>query len=124
MQLQIQLKRLQIGSALRNRILEQFETAFERLARHIRSITVRLIDISGPHGGLDKRCQIAVHLHRGGTIRGGCTDRDLGAAVNLATDRVTHAVARELKKRRPRAVRMKPWPINDDHEDRTLHPKA
>ncbi len=124
MQLQIHLKRLQIGRALRDQILEQFETAFERLARHIRSITVRLIDMNGPHGGLDKRCQVAVHLHRGGTIRGGRTDRDLVAAVNLATDRVTHAVSRELKKRRSRADRIKAWPMNEDNGDWMLPSQA
>ena len=116
MQLHIHQKGLTIGRTLRDQITEQVETAFRRLSKRIRAITVYLTDINGPRGGVDKECQIAVQLHRGGTVRVGQTDADLIAAVNVATDRVSHAVMRKLERRRNRTGRTKPWPVDDTHQ--------
>ncbi len=123
MQLHIHLNRLTIGRTLRDHITEQLEAAFRRLSKRIRAVTVRLTDTNGPRGGVDKECQIAVQLHQGGTVRGGHTDVDLVAAINLATDRVIHTVVRKLERRRNRDVRMKPWPVTDGDGHESTHPQ-
>ena len=122
MQLHIHQKGLKIGRTLRDQITEQVETAFRRLSKRIRAITVYLTDINGSRGGIDKECQIAVQLHRGGTVRVGQTDADLVAAVNVATDRVNHAVTRRLERRRNRTVRTKPWHTDDTDEQTSMQP--
>ena len=117
MQLHIHQKGLTIGRTLRDQIAEQVESAFRRLSKRIRGITVYLSDINGTRGGVDKECEIAVQLQRGGTVRVGQTDADLIAAVNVATDRVSHAVVRKLERQRNRAGRTQPWSVDDSSEE-------
>jgi putative sigma-54 modulation protein len=114
MQLDVRLKGITIDRSLREQIVDHFDAAFRRLSPRIRAVTVRLEDTNGPRRGVDKNCQIAVQLHRGGTLRSDHTDTDLIAAVNLATDRVTHAVVRRLERRRRRAARTKSWTPSED----------
>ena len=114
MQLDVRLKGIIIGKDVREQIVDHIDAAFRRLSKRIRAVTVCLADANGPRGGVDKNCQIAVQLHRGGTVRSGHTDADLIAAVNLATDRVTHAVVRRLERRRKRAARTKSWTPCED----------
>lgn len=109
MQLDVRLKGITIGRTLREQIVDHLDAAFRRVSTRIRAVSLFLKDTNGPRGGVDKNCQIAVQLHRGGTIRCGRTDADLITAVNLATDHVTHAVVRRLERRRKRAARTKPW---------------
>jgi putative sigma-54 modulation protein len=113
-QLDIRLKGITLGRAMREQILEHLDAAFRRLSRRIRAVTICLADTNGPRGGVDKNCQIAVQLHRGGTVRIDHTDADLIAAIDLATDRVTHAVVRNLERRRSRAARTKLWTPPED----------
>jgi ribosome-associated translation inhibitor RaiA len=110
----IRLKRIAVGNAMKEQILAHLEAAFRRLSRRIRAVDVCLADTNGPRGGVDKHCRIAVQLHRGGTVRVGQSDADLLAALDLATDRVTHAVVRSLERRRSRAARAKPWTPPED----------
>jgi putative sigma-54 modulation protein len=113
-QLDVRLKGMTLGRALREQIVDHLDAAFRRLSKRIRAVTVCLADANGPRGGVDKNCQIAVQLHRGGTVRSSRTDADLIAAVNLAADRVTHAVVRRLERRRMRAARTKSWTPCED----------
>jgi putative sigma-54 modulation protein len=112
--LDVRLKGIAIGRTLRKQIVDHIDAALHRLSKRIRTVTIRLADANGPRGGVDKNCQIAVQLDRGGTIRSGRTDADLIAAVNLATDRVIHAVVRRLERRRKRAARIKSWTAGED----------
>jgi ribosome-associated translation inhibitor RaiA len=114
MQLEVRQKGIAIDVSLRERIVDHIEAALRRFARRIRDVTICVEDANGPRRGLDKHCQIAVRLDRGGTLRSGRTEADLIAAIHLATDRVTHAVGRRLERRRKRALRMKSWRRESD----------
>jgi putative sigma-54 modulation protein len=108
-QVDVRLKGITMGRTLREQIVDHIDAAFRRLSKRIRTVTICLADTNGPRGGVDKNCQVAVQLNRGGTIRSSRTDADLITAINLATHRVTHAVVRRLERRRKRAARTKSW---------------
>jgi ribosome-associated translation inhibitor RaiA len=113
-QVDFRLKGVTLRRVLREQVGDHLDAAFRRLSKRIHAVTVCLANANGSRGNVDKNCQIAVQLHRGGTIRRGCTDADLIAAINLATDRVIHAVVRRLERRRKRAARIRAWTPCED----------
>jgi hypothetical protein len=56
--------------------------------------------VNGPRSGVDKRCQIVVQLGPWGDVRVEQLDRSLHTVIDRAADRVHHAVAREMERRR------------------------
>lgn len=56
--------------------------------------TVRLSDINGPRGGVDKRCSVHVVLKGRPDVVGEDTDADMYAAIDRAMDRVARGVER------------------------------
>ena len=107
--LEVQRKGIAVGKSMLDAIAKHIDGALERFAGRIRRVTVCLSDTNGPRGGVDKDCSIAVQLVRGKTLRAKRSDTSLLAATSLAVDRVTHAVRRELERRRSKAGRQRPW---------------
>ncbi len=67
----------------------------------IDAVFVRLSDINGNRGGVDKCCRITVRLrHLRSNVVVEAVDRDLYVAVNQAAARAKHALWRQLKRRR------------------------
>jgi putative sigma-54 modulation protein len=100
MQLEIRRKGVRLDQLVREQIADQIDVACAKFAGRIRRIMILLLDTNGPRGGPDKRCQIAVQLSQGATVRSECTDTNFTAAIHLATDRVTHTVSRVLERRK------------------------
>lgn len=67
--------------------------AFERRIDHA---DVRIEDINGPRGGIDKSCAVTVTLKGGGSVRARSASGDAYAAVDLAAGRIRSALARRL----------------------------
>ena len=64
--------------------------------RQVNSVLVRMGDVNGPKGGIDKRCHLTV---RGPALPPTTIENvnvDAYAAVDLAVERAGQAVAREL----------------------------
>lgn len=75
----------------------RLEFALGRFTGRVRSLTVRLTDLNGPRGGLDKKCLIAVRLagpRRVIVIED--VDADAAVAISRAAERVSRAVARAI----------------------------
>jgi putative sigma-54 modulation protein len=106
-ELELRQKDMDIGQSLHDHIADYIDTALRRFANRINRVTVWLIDINGPRGGIDKQCRIAVQLSKGKTIRMGHTNTNLVAAIYFAVDRAAHAISRELKRRRKNSRKMR-----------------
>ena len=74
--------------------------ALGRFASRIRRLRVRLTDVNGPRGGLDKRCRIAVDLIPRGMVMVEGAGDDPFALVAGAAKRASRAVRRALERRR------------------------
>jgi putative sigma-54 modulation protein len=77
---------------------KRLEFALGRFAGRVRSLSVRLTDLNGPRGGHDKKCLIAVRLHRPRRlIVVEDVDASHAAAIGRAADRTRRAVARAIE---------------------------
>jgi ribosome-associated translation inhibitor RaiA len=74
--------------------------ALSRFGGRVRAVSVRLVDLNGPRGGIDKRCSMQARLAPRGSVRVEHTDSQLPAAVDRAATRLAQAVARALERRR------------------------
>jgi len=98
--------RVEVTPSLREYIDRRLYFALGRFGTAIDHVTVRVGDINGPRGGVDKHCLIVVKLRATGSnsiaVEG--NDQDLQAAVARASDRIGRTVARAIeRKRRKRA---------------------
>jgi len=64
----------------------------------VTNVTLRLEDVNGPKGGLDKRCHATISLKAGGTIVVEEKTEDLYTAINAVADRAKQAVGRRIAK--------------------------
>jgi hypothetical protein len=77
--------------------------ALGRLKTQIDQVTVKLGDINGPRGGVDKFCRIVVRCPGSAPVVVEQRDADWLRATDLAVGRTAHAVRRALQRRvRPR----------------------
>jgi ribosome-associated translation inhibitor RaiA len=91
---------LELTDDLRDHADRRLRFALGRFGDRIDRVTVRLEDVNGPRGGIDKRCRIEVSLKPGGTVRLQDEGSELYSLIDWAADRVGHAVGRELDRRR------------------------
>ena len=76
----------------------RLEFALGRFSARVRSLTVRLADLNGPRGGLDKQCLVAIRLtspRRLIVIED--TDAEAEVAIARAADRAARVVARAVQ---------------------------
>lgn len=70
--------------------------ALDRFASRVQLVRVRLGDLNGPRGGVDKRCAIECDLGRLGSVVVEEVDSDLYTAIDRAASRAKVAVRRKL----------------------------
>ena len=76
----------------------RLEFALGRFAARVRSLTVRLADLNGPRGGVDKHCLVAIRLtspRRLIVIED--TDSEAEVAIARAADRAGRVVAHAVQ---------------------------
>jgi putative sigma-54 modulation protein len=81
-------------------ILERVHFTLARLSHRIQTLRIRLDDLNGPRGGVDKRCIMeALLVHRGHLVVD-VSDADLLVAVSRAARRLARRVADEFERSR------------------------
>ncbi len=73
---------LTISDALRTHIERRLHFALSRFGARILHVAVRLEDINGPRGGVDKRCRIVVALAGAGHVQVEVLDSECTNAVD------------------------------------------
>jgi putative sigma-54 modulation protein len=74
--------------------------ALGRIAAPLARVRVTIADVNGPHGGVDKWCQIVFHEGTVGTLRVAATSEDVRTAVDTASHRLARAVGHAVERRR------------------------
>jgi putative sigma-54 modulation protein len=104
MKIEIRGSTVPISEALEEHILRKLDFALRRFADRLDRVVVRLVDLNGPKGGIDKRCRIAARLMSPvPSVIVEATDADAYMAVSQAAARLEERVARTLSKQRDRA---------------------
>ena len=98
MQMEIQARDFALTRALGSFIKRRVNLVLSSRYDQIQRIIVRLSDINGPRGGIDKRCQIQISLPRLADIVVEHTESNLYVAIDRATDRAGRTVNRRLER--------------------------
>jgi ribosome-associated translation inhibitor RaiA len=105
MRVQVRFRGIEASEALTEYTTRRVHQHLSRFGDQVTSVVARLSDINGPRGGKDKRCQLTVTGARIGSVNLTETHEDLRAGVDVALDRLGHAIGRSLERARaPRAV--------------------
>ena len=105
MKLQIIGDKTRVSEPLHEFVARRLHFALGRFGPEIQRVTVRVGDVNGPRGGMDKECRVEVKL-RGldRFLSKGC-GRDFESAAACAAERVGRSVARALERRRDKRRR-------------------
>jgi putative sigma-54 modulation protein len=98
MQLDIQARGFSLTDGIRDYTERRMQFALNRNDKYITRVQVRLADINGPRGGVDKRCQIDLGLAGRSDIVIEDVEADLYVAIDRATDRCARTLARQLER--------------------------
>ena len=98
MDIEIRTQNVELSDALRHYIERRLGYAVRPFRRNLDAVTVRLIDLNGPRGGVDKRCRIIATQHPIGTLLAQATDVDLYAAVDRPAHRLERTISAQCKR--------------------------
>jgi hypothetical protein len=70
------------------------------MATRVPKVIVRIDDLNGPRGGVDKTCRIDVEVLHGADVFVEDRDADLIAVIDRAAQRAGRAVSRTIERRR------------------------
>lgn len=98
MHLVIRGRNLNISDALADHCLQKLFKVARHFQGRVGGILVRLTDMNGPRGGVDKRCQLVIELPGVRQLIITTTDSDPYRAIDRAASRARYSIARELKR--------------------------
>ena len=78
--------------------------ALDRLGDSVRRVVVRLSDVNGHRGGIDKRCQLQVQLQGAPDVLIKDVQPDLYLAITRVVDRAARTIARRIGRSRQPAL--------------------
>ncbi len=110
MKIEIRFRGLESSNALREHVGRQVHFHLSRFGSEVSTVLVRVADINGPKGGLDKRCQVTVRGPRVGSTTLDDLSGDPYSAADSAIERVGHTVGRRLEQMQE-GLRAPPRPL-------------
>ena len=100
MQIDIQTQGFTLTEALKAHVRRRLKTALAARDDHIVHAQVRLSDINGPRGGVDKCCQLRIQLAGTSSVIVRDVSADMYAAIDKASRRISSSVGRRLSRMR------------------------
>jgi putative sigma-54 modulation protein len=107
MKIDIRFRNLQASDSLREHAARRVHFHLSRFGEAISSVCIRIGDVNGPKGGLDKQCRVTL---RGPSLSSVVIEElreDTFLAVEVAVERASRAVGRDLD--RQRSARAASW---------------
>jgi len=87
---------------------------FRRIDWLIPKATVKLSDVNGPRGGIDKRCQVEIKSDFAGTLVVSSVAHDWRVALNNALSRAARFLLRQWRREKNnRRLRQRASPVSD-----------
>ncbi len=108
MKLQVVGQNMRINEALHDFVVRRFQFALGRFAPEIQRVTVRVGDVNGPRGGVDKQCRAEIKLRGLDNVLSEGSGADFEQAAAFAAGRAGRSVARALDRRRDKRRRAGP----------------
>jgi ribosome-associated translation inhibitor RaiA len=98
MKIDVRFRGLEPSDALRDHAVRRIHFHLSRFGHEISSVLVRISDVNGPKGGVDKQCQVTVRGRRLSDVIIDDLSGDAYSAIDMAVERVSRAVGRELER--------------------------
>jgi ribosome-associated translation inhibitor RaiA len=107
MNVEVRIQGADLVGALRSYTVRRLQFSLGRFVGRLGRVRVRISDINGPHGGIDKSCRISAELLPSGrVVRHETVDASLFTAIERATERIGRSLRRQLERERePRGRR-------------------
>ncbi|MBL8510259.1 MAG: HPF/RaiA family ribosome-associated protein [Betaproteobacteria bacterium] len=86
------------GMSMRNLSVNRVRFVLRRLSSNVHHAKVRLSDINGPRGGIDKCCQLEIKTNNLGTVVIASQARDWRTALNQCLARISRVLTRNLQR--------------------------
>lgn len=100
MELTVHGHHVPVSEALATHAEDRFGAALGQHNGWVTTVVLRLEDLNGPKGGIDKRCHATINLKAGGTVVLEEVSDDLYAAISTVADRAKQTVGRKVAKMR------------------------
>ena len=94
--LSIQSRGFTLTPALKQRVRERIGLILGNTSHPVMNVDVRLSDINGPRGGIDKKCQIHIRLSGYPSVTVTDIQHDMYYAIDRAASRATRTMRRRL----------------------------
>lgn len=120
MQIDIQSRGFALTDALRQHCERRLRFALGAGSSRLRGVAVRLSDVNGPKGGVDKRCTIRATLPGAPPVFVAQDETNVYAAIDRAADRIARTLSRQFE--RLRGERRSPPARLDTLMDADAHP--
>ena len=104
MEFQLRGQRLALSDALKAYTERRVGFALAGITEHVKDVDIRLRDVNGPRGGIDKSCAITVAIRRLGVVFASARGVDAYATIDRAASRIRSVLARRLSRRRDRRL--------------------
>ena len=89
------------AAPLRDMALGRLKFVLRRLGTLVARARLRLSDVNGPRGGVDKQCQVALKTDGGGSVVITAASHDWHTAIDDALARAAQVLRRQLQRSRP-----------------------
>jgi ribosomal subunit interface protein len=100
MNIQIHAQDFALTEGLREHVARRLAYALNHGRDSVSRIVVRLSDVNGPRGGVDKRCGIEIRLKGSTAVAIEDTEADLYIAIDRAAERAGRTLDRRLARQR------------------------
>jgi len=110
MRLQVTGSNLELTESILEHVDRRFRFALDRLEPEVSRVTVKLGDVNGPKGGVDKQCKVLIKLASGGNLVLRERAEDIYQSVSRASDRVKRLVRRRVDRKKTRRRKAAPMP--------------
>ncbi len=96
MELEVHSRNTELDESTQEYIERRISFALDRFTSRVNRVLVRLHDLNGPRGGVDKRCTVEAHLVPSGAVLVKAAGEDIEQAVGRAASRISRRVRNEL----------------------------
>ena len=115
MQIAIQSRDFSLTDALQDHVHNRLGFTLSRAASRVRRVDVRLSDLNGPRGGVDKRCLVEIRIDGLPAVVVEDVQSDMYTAIDRAAARAARTVMRRLaldgsRRRMQAAQHARYWP--------------
>lgn len=105
MKIEVRFRGLECSDGVRDHVARRIHSHLSRFGNEVTGVLVRIADVNGPKGGVDKRCQVTVCGPRFGSAILDEKSSDVYSAVDMAVERIGRTIGRELERARARSHR-------------------